>query len=262
MKEKILRILKTNINYKYFYHKYNKKNILILHWWWWSSDSWVTIWQMLFDRWFNVIIPDLPWFWKTILDSTYTLEKYATLIETFTKKLNLDKLILWWHSNGWAISIMLENRWKIDLIKLILNNSAWIRDEKNRNSKRKLLNNFTKIVKEIPILWNKDNSFIKKLREIFYKIIWWQDYLKAEKNKHLKQTYLNMISSDLKKQIKNIKTETLLIWWENDTYTPLADWKKMEKLIKNSELIEIKNEQHSIHINNPEKLFLAFINNI
>lgn len=262
MLEKIIKVWKVNVNYKYFYHKYNKKNVLILHWWWWSSDSWIQIWEELFNRWFNVTIPDLPWFWKTILDSEYTLEKYAILIENFVRKLDLDKIILWWHSNWWAISIVLENRWKLDLIKLILNNSAWIRDDKKRNTKRFLLNNFSKLVKEIPFLKNKENKFIVKLREIFYKLIWWQDYLKAEANKLLKDTYLNMIKSDLKKELKGIKTETLLIWWEDDTYTPLCDWKKMEKYIKNSKLVVLANEKHSIHLNNPEKLFLSFINNI
>ena len=41
-----------------------------------------------------------------------------------------------------------------------------------------------------------------------------------------------------------------------------AIFKKLTDKKKNSQFIEIKNEQHSIHINNPEKLFLAFINNI
>jgi pimeloyl-ACP methyl ester carboxylesterase len=32
-----------------------------------------------------------------------------------------------------------------------------------------------------------------------------------------------MISSDLKENIKNININTLLIWGELDTYTPLSD---------------------------------------
>jgi len=32
-----------------------------------------------------------------------------------------------------------------------------------------------------------------------------------------------MISSDLQEKIKEIKLDTLIIWGEKDTYTPLSD---------------------------------------
>jgi pimeloyl-ACP methyl ester carboxylesterase len=187
----------------------------------------------------------------------FDLEEYAIVIEEFIKELNLKNIILWWHSNGWAISIKIANRWKIKINRLILNNSAWIRNDKKRNLKRKILNY---IVKYFSFL--KKVFIFKKIRIIFYKIIGGQDYLNAEKNPYLKQTYLNMISSDLQNEIKNIKNHTLLIWWENDTYTPISDWLLMRKYIKNSKLIVLENEKHWIHLTSPDKLANTFLNNI
>ena len=210
----ILKKTELKINYEDFISEDNIENIVILHGWWWSSQSWLVVWDILSKNWFNVYIPDLPGFWKTELKWIFDLEQYAEVVEQFIKELWLKNIILWWHSNWWAISIKIANRWNISISRLILNNSAWIRNDRKRSFKRKILNNLIKplkILKNIPWFW--------KIREYFYKLIWWQDYLNAEKKPYLKETYLNMIKSDLKEEIWKIDLKTLLIWWINDTYT-------------------------------------------
>ena len=78
-------IKKTNleINYEDFINSENSETIVILHGWWGSSQSWLTAWELLFENWFNVIIPDLPWFWKTKLKKEFDLDEYAIVIEEF-----------------------------------------------------------------------------------------------------------------------------------------------------------------------------------
>ena len=235
----------------------NKNTILILHWWGWSSKSWLLVWELLFKNWFNVVIPDLPGFWNTKLDKVFDLDEYANVIEEFIKELWFKNIILWWHSNWWAISIRIANRHKINISRLVLNNSAWIRNDKKRNFKRKII----KLIIKPFISFKKVPGFLK-IREFFYRLIWWQDYLNAEKKPFLKQTYINMIKSDLKNEIKKITQDTLLIWWEKDTFTPLSDWIIMRNEIKKSKIIIIENEKHWIHLSNPEKLVNTFINNI
>lgn len=269
MKEKKIKIWELEVNYKEFWENISStvdsnffKDILILHWWWWKSDSWIETSKELSKKWFRVIVPDLPWFWKTNIDKVYNLPDYAKIIEEFVKKLQLDSIILWWHSNWWAISIILENRWKINIERLVLNNSAWIRNDKKRSFKRKILNNISKIFKKIYSSSGEVSWVLIKLRELFYRSIWWHDYLESEKNPFLKKTYLNMISSDLKENIKNIKLNTLLIWWELDTYTPKSDWLFMRNNIKNSKLVILDNETHWIHLKNPKRLVETFLQNI
>ena len=258
MKEQFLELGKLKINYKDFWEKKsNFWDILILHWWWGKSDSWVEVAELLSKKWFRVIVPDLPGFGKTKMSKIYNLSDYSQVIEEFVKKLKLENIILWGHSNWWAISITLENRWKIDIERLVLNNSAGIRNDKKRSFKRKLLQ---KLIKNLKFL--KKIFIFKKIRILFYKLIWWYDYLNAEKSPYLKQTYLNMISSDLQEKIKKIEKDTLLIWWELDTYTPKSDGMFMRNNIKNSKLIVLDNETHWIHIKNPERLVETFLNNI
>lgn len=259
---------KIEIHYEDFIEETNENTILILHWWWWNSQSWLQVWELLFQAWFNVIIPDLPGFWKTSINHVFELDDYVLVIEEFIHELWLKNIILWWHSNGGAISIKLANRWKIDISRLILNNSAWIRNDRKRNIKRKVLNKFTKIIKKLLTIipprknWETWNKFIKTLRKLFYRAIWWQDYLNAENNPYLKETYLNMIKSDLSDSIASISQDTLLIRWQNDSYTPMSDWMYMRTKIVNSKIIILENEKHGIHLTSPEKLVNTFLNNI
>ena len=52
------------------------------------------------------------------------------------------------------------------------------------------------------------------------------------------------VNEDLTDLLHKIKVETLLIWGENDTATPISDAKKMEELIPNAGLAVIANAGH------------------
>jgi pimeloyl-ACP methyl ester carboxylesterase len=239
---------------------WDKKNIpfLILHGWGWSSKSWEQIASLLSDKFF-VIIPDIPCASKLVdCEKIYTLDDYTLLLKDFINDIQLEDFILLWHSNGGAIaSKLVVNYPELKIKKLILNNSAWIRKDTKRSIKRKVFWFISKIVKPIfslPWMW--------KIRNLFYKIIWWHDYLDAEKNPNKKQTYLNMINEDLQNIFSLIKKDTLLIWWKNDTYTPLEDGKKIHNLIPNSKLMIIENVRHGIHLQNPEALVKTILENL
>jgi hypothetical protein len=60
----------------------------------------------------------------------------------------------------------LENRAKIDIDRLVLNNSAGIRNDEKRTKKRKMLNF---VIKNLKFL--KKIFIFKKIRILFYKII-------------------------------------------------------------------------------------------
>lgn len=243
-------------NYLYLTNKNNKDTIVILHWWWWSLISWEKIGKILSSKWYNVFIPDLPWFWKTEIPETFNLDKYSEWVSLLLKELNIDNFILLWHSNWWAIATKLENTKEFNIKKLVLNNSAWLRNNK-KSTKKKVIKCISKILK--PLFYFK---YLNKIRWYIYRFIWWHDYLNTENKPFLKETYLNIINEDITNFIKNISTETLLIRWEKDTYTPLSDWIIFNKLIKKSNLIILKNESHWIHLKNPDLLVETFLKNI
>ena len=51
--------------------------------------------------------------------------------------------------------------------------------------------------------------------------------------------------------LKNIKTNTLLIWGDKDDATPIKDAYIMNKFIKNSELIVLKEATHFSYLEQP-----------
>ena len=55
------------------------------------------------------------------------------------------------------------------------------------------------------------------------------------------------VNEDLRNLLSKIKNETLLIWGENDTATPLSDGKLMHQEILGSKLIIIPNAGHHPH---------------
>ncbi len=269
MQKKEIKINKQDISYNIF--KSNKnQSILILHGWRWSSDSWNEFSKILQKSWYNVFIPDIPGASKnTKCEKIYNIDEYAIIFEEFVenlkriyKDINFNKLIILGHSNWWAIAIKLANRKKIKINKLVLNNSAWIRNDIKRNMKRKILNITAKTFNKINFLKNRKISVLEKTKKIFYRLIWNYDYLEAIDNPNLKKTYLNMIACDLKEEIKKINIETLIIWWEKDKYTPLRDWYFMKDNIKKSKIIVLKNKTHSIHLKDPEVLVKHFLLNM
>jgi len=100
MIEKNIWLWDNNVFYKEFWENFDDV-VLILHWWWWSSDSWLKVWEVLETHDYRVIIPDLPWFWKTKLKKWFTIDDYSNLINDFVEKLSLKNIILWGHSNWW-----------------------------------------------------------------------------------------------------------------------------------------------------------------
>jgi len=66
----------------------------------------------------------------------------------------------------------------------------------------------------------------------------------------MKQTFINVVNEDLKDCFKKVRCDTLLFWGENDTETPLYMARKINKWIKNSELIVLEGAGHFCYIDN------------
>lgn len=254
MEKQKVKINNTEVAYIFLPNVKNLGTFVILHWWWWNADSWLPVGQEINNLGYNVYILDLPGFWDTVMDKVYNLDDYADVVEKFVKEFNLTHIYLMWHSNWGRISLDMALRWKTDIKKLILNNSAWIK--RPYTLKQKLFRLIAKTFKSLEFL-----PLSKQLRNVFYRSIWWHDYLKCE-NPYIKATFLNMISSGLKEELPKINLDTLLIRGENDTYTPLKDGKLMSELIPNSKLVIIPDERHWIHLKSPQKLFEVLKDNL
>ena len=100
-----------------------------------------------------------------------------------------------------------------------------------------LIKKLAKLIKFI------DRIFSTKFyQEKFAKKFGSADYQKAGV---LKNTFVKTISEDQTEQVKKIKTQTLLIWGELDSETPVVLGKKFNELIANSKLIILEGKDHS-----------------
>ena len=249
---KKIKVKKSEIYYNQFTVSKSKWTFLILHWWWGLAEPWTNVAKWLQGNGYNVIVPDLPGFWKTKLDKVYDIYSYADMVKDFCIALKLKEVYLIWHSNWWRIAIVLSAKNMIKIKKLFLVASAWI--PRKPWIKQKIAWSLAKISKwMLKFLHIEKSKMILKIRNLFYRAIWWHDYLNAEDTK-MKKTFLNVFNTDFRKEIKCIKDDTILLWWTKDTYTPLANWEEMSRLIKNSRLIVFKWERHWLHRTMPEKL--------
>lgn len=236
--------------YKYnnitvYYEKYGTKgeNILILPGWGNTSKTFYNIINHLKEN-NTIYIIDYPSFGKSpIPKKSLTIYNYADLIRNFLKENNISNPIIIAHSFGGRITTLLSGYYKIKIDKLILIDIASIKPKKKL--KQKIREKIYKILKKITKYFPKKYNINQKLINIFGST----DYKNLPKS--MQQTFKNIVNEDLTHYLKQIETETLIIWGENDQDTPLKDGIKINKYIKNSALIVYPNATHYSYLQYP-----------
>jgi len=233
-----------------YFEKYGnrKQSILILPGW---GDNRLTFNYLItyLKDYFTIYILDYPGFGNSKLSNKdLTIYDYANLINKFITNLNIENPILIGHSFGGRIIILLTTLFKTKFKKLLLIDSAGLKTKLNLLLFFKTI--IYKFLKKLKYL------LPKKLKEKYQKFLFNKfassDYKQLDKT--LSKTFQNIVGEDLEKYLKDIKLETLILWGEFDPITPLKDGKKMNKLIKNSTLIEISNTKHFPYL---EKKYLV-----
>lgn len=224
------------------------KPLLILHGWGSRSDNWQKVGEMLAKNGIKVIIPDLPGFGQSDKPQTaWDLDDYCDFVEEFVKVLNLDKFYLLGHSFGGEIAVKYNLRFPEKIDKLFLVSASCIR---TRNLKKKLLYILSKVFKIF--------SFIPFLRKAFYRfVVGKSDYLSTEGV--MRDTYLKIIAEDLSNILSQVQADTIIIWGEEDSITPISDARKINSKIKNSKLEILSGFDHDLNLKGPEELAEAII---
>lgn len=229
----------------YFQKTGRGKNLILLHGWGMDVS---TFWPMLdfLKENFTLWLIDLPGFGKSGLPKkTFTISDYAKIIAQFIKEERISKPAIFGHSYGGKISIKLAALYPNLISKLILEGSSGIKAEKNLS--QILIFPLAKLGHFLlPEIFHLRSKFRQKL----YKKLE-SDYADSGE---MKEIFLNTIDEDLTKDFSKIKTETLLIWGDQDRAVPLKYGKQMYKLINNSKLIILEDCGHFPHQVNPERV--------
>lgn len=227
--------------------------VLLLHGWGGNIQTMKPIANILKDK-CRVITLDLPGFGESDLPSSpWNSYDYAECIKKFIKALELDNIVLFGHSHGGRISIILSSKYNF-VKKLILIDSAGIIPKRKLKYYIKVYS--FKMLKKIYVTLSNGNSEEQKLEQ-FYKKFGSTDY--QESTGVMRQTMVKVIHDNLIDLLPTITAPTLLIWGENDQDTPLYMGKLMEEKIKDSGLIILKDAGHYSYIDCYDQ-FKAVIN--
>ncbi len=242
-------------NQQIYYQKIGQgKDLVMLHGWANDVSSFWQVTQELKDD-FTVWLIDLPGFGRSENPKKpFTVTDYAETIRQFIGELKIKQPIILGHSHGGRTTIKLVAKYPEIADKIILEDAAGIRPKKDTTFY--VLYLASKIFNFLlPEVW-LFNKVRNRIRYWFYKDLE-SDYLSAGS---LKKTLVNIIKEDLSSDIKKIKTDTLLIWGENDqnVESDLTAARKMYKWIAKSRLEIIEGAGHHPHIDNP-KMFVYWV---
>ncbi len=227
---------------------------LVLHGWGSNSERWENVAQLISQKGFKVIVPNLPGFGRSdFLSVPWNTNKYIDWVEQFIKQMNLGDFYLLGHSFGGALASKLAVKHAQEIKKLFLVSAACVR---KKTTKKDFFTKVSKIIKLFYFL-----PCYSYFRKAVYKfIIRKSDYLYVEGV--MKETYLNIISEDLSFHLPFIKVPTVIIWGGKDEFTPIEDAYFISKQIKNSKLVIIPGAGHDLNRKQPEALAEEIINNL
>ncbi|MCL1907442.1 MAG: alpha/beta hydrolase [Propionibacteriaceae bacterium] len=175
--------------------------------------------------------PDQPW----------GMDEYLHFTEEFISSFDPGETILLGHSHGGRVGIGLAARKDLPftITKLILVDSAGIIP--HRSWRYHLRVRSYKVGKALLSLPPVAKLFPTALNR-FQKTLGSADYGAA--SPVMRASLVKVVNTDMEPLLPQITAETLLIWGENDTDTPLSDGQRMEKAIPGSGLVVLPGAGH------------------
>jgi pimeloyl-ACP methyl ester carboxylesterase len=195
---------------------------------------------------FKVYLVDVVGFGKSDMpEHPLNSEDFGKFVKDLLDNLNIVNPILIGHSNGGRCIINAVGRGFVSAKKIVLIDSAGLKPK--RSLKYYLKVGFFKVGKMILNIF-PDTKKVRDFRDKLRNKVGSSDYQAS--SVVLKDTMKTILNEDCTKLLPNIKAPTLLIWGSLDTATPIADARKMEKLIPDCGLVEYPNSTHFSYLEN------------
>lgn len=234
--------------------------VVLLHGWGSNKELYQNLINTLSVK-YRVAAPDMPGFGKSQEpEQSWSLDDYCDFVEEFVKYLlagqeqNTDEsVILAGHSHGGRVLIKLLGQRKLPFLvrKLILIDSAGLVPEKTPKQQRKIKRyKRGKKLLSLPLVKLLFPHALEKLQSRSGSA----DYRAA--SPIMRQSMVKVVNEDVREYLPEIKAETLLVWGEKDTATPLADGKYMESRIPGAGLAVLPGAGHFSFLDNQYQ-FLA-----
>ncbi len=219
--------------------------LLLLHGWGGSLESLVPIASKLQGK-YKIIAFSLPGFGASPEpEDAWSVQDYADLVEAFLAKVctpeERERLFVISHSYGGRLTAKIKR-----FAKIVFVASAGIKPKRSLGYHVSLgFYKFVKFLSEIPllgVLFRRQRAALLRQRSS-------DDYKNASDN--MKQALVLAVNHDQQHDFAQITAPTLLIWGVDDDVTPIEGGRLIERLVKGSALVEVKNATHYIYREKP-----------
>lgn len=217
--------------------------LILLHGWGCDGSIFDFAQPWLAER-FRVLTFDLAGFGRSGEPrSTWGVEEYTRSLEAAARHEGVERPILVGHSFGGRISILFASR--NETCKVILVDAAGVKPKRSPAYYCKVY--AYKLAKRLlPLIAGPTRA--GRILDRYRSKSGSSDYNNA--TPRMRAVLSKCVNEDLCRVMPDIKAPTLLFWGENDTATPLADAKKMERLIPDAGLVAVKGAGHFSFLEN------------
>lgn len=246
------KISLNNVNLHYYTHGSGSEKVLLLHGFGSSIKSWQKFIQLFPEQQYTVLFPELPGFGgSSNPPQPWHVRDYTDFIINFCQQLNFSPKYLICHSFGGRISIdLLSRQNSLNIEKAAFIAAAGIRPKLTIFKKIiPIIGKCLGFIKKIPLIGKIYSNLVQKFR----KLIGAADYNLVSGT--MKQTFTNVINTDLSHKIPKIQIPVHLFWGTHDTYTPLYMGQKIDQLLPNSQLHIYNGKKHGLHLTMPDQLY-------
>ena len=227
--------------------------VILMHGWGCDHTTLASIEQLLTGS-FTVYNVDFPGFG----DSTeppveWGMEQYTAIIEQMVKAERISRPVMMGHSFGGRVGIVYASRNDVD--KLVLIDAAGVKPRRSLKYYFKVYS-YKAYRRLLPLLVGRNRA--DKIIDNYRRRVGSSDYNNA--SPMMRRIMSRVVNEDLCHLMPMIKCPTLLVWGENDTATPLADARKMERLIPDAGLVTFSGAGHYSFLDKPYE-FNAVVRN-
>jgi pimeloyl-ACP methyl ester carboxylesterase len=210
--------------------------VLVLHGWGASIEAVYPIVTGLSPA-ATVYALDLPGFGQSdIPPEPWGVEEYQRFVAAFMDALAIERPAIVGHSNGGRIAIRMACTEPQRASRLVLVDSAGIRPRRTLSWYRRV--GMAKVGKYAARFLG---PLGRRLRALLVRRAGSADYLAAGA---MQPTLVRLVNADLRSYMPGIMVPTLLVWGSEDTDTPLAAAREMERLIPDAGLVVLEGAGH------------------
>ncbi|MBN8201806.1 alpha/beta fold hydrolase [Bacillus sp. NTK034] len=262
----------TDVYYEYYQHESSMNTLVLLHGFLSSTFSYRRLIPLLQTE-FNVVSMDLPPFGKSGKSQQfiYSYKNLADTVIRLSEKLGFEKVTLVGHSMGGQIVLNVAHS-KPELVDqaILLCSSGYMKRMKPHVIFSSYIPFFHLYVK----LYLQRSGVKQNLKNVVYDHSMIDDemlygYLSPFLEDDIFRALTRMIrdrEGDMPASaLKKIETPCLLIWGEQDRVVPLHIGKRLNKDLKNSKLVVLKDTGHLVPEERPEdvlKHIRSFMNTV